>query len=200
MRKSLGLASLLLGSSLAYAQAPTTTSTQMPPSARPPAATGAAPAVPSSGFRADFLAQLDDVSKKIVDLAEAVPADKYSWRPAPGVRSISEVYMHIVGGNSYIPSFMGVKPMAGIERGMEKTVTDKAKVVELLKQSMAHARSAVLSIPDADLDKKVKIFGGQEVTQRATIMIIGNHLHEHLGQSIAYARANGITPPWSKGD
>ena len=72
---------------------------------------------PASGFRADFLVQLDMVGKQIVDLAEAVPADKYSWRPAPGVRSVSEVYMHIVGGNSYIPGFLGVKPMAGIDAG-----------------------------------------------------------------------------------
>jgi hypothetical protein len=108
--------------------------------------------------------------------------------------------MHVVGGNSYIPSFMGVKPMAGIERGMEKSVTEKAKVVDLLKKSMAHARSAVLEIPDSDLDKKVKIFGGQEASERAVIMIIGNHLHEHLGQSIAYARANGVTPPWSRSE
>jgi uncharacterized damage-inducible protein DinB len=194
MRKSLlAIASLLLGSSLAFAQAPTTTSTQI--STRP----AAAPAAPASGFRADFLAQFDRVGKQIMDLAEAVPADKYSWRPAPGVRSISEVYMHIVGGNSYIPSFMGVKPMAGITRDMEKSVTDKAQVVDMLKKSMAHARSAVLAVPDADLEKKVKIFGGQEVSERAVIMIIGNHLHEHLGQSIAYARANGIKPPWSEG-
>ena len=194
MRKSLlSVASALLGSSLAFAQAPTTTSTQI--STRP----AAAPAAPASGFRADFLTQFDDVSKKIVDLAEAVPADKYGWRPAPGVRSISEVYMHIVGGNSYIPSFIGVKPMEGIERGMEKSVTEKARVVELLKKSMAHARAAVLATPDADLDKKVKIFGG-ESSERGVIMIIGNHLHEHLGQSIAYARANGIAPPWTKGD
>jgi uncharacterized damage-inducible protein DinB len=194
MRKSLvPLASLLLGSSLAFAQAPTTTSTQV--SARP-----AAPAAPASGFRADFLVQLDMVGKQIVELAEAVPADKYSWRPAPGVRSISEVYMHIVGGNSFIPTFLGVKPMAGLERGMEKTVTDKAKVVDMLKKSLAHARSAVLAVPDADLDKKVKIFGGQEASERATIMIIGNHLHEHLGQSIAYARANGVVPPWSRSE
>ena len=194
MRKSLlPVASVLLGSSLAFAQAPTTTSTQI--STRP----AAAPAAPTSGFRADFLTQFDDVSKKIVDLAEAVPADKYGWRPAPGVRSISEVYMHIVGGNSYIPSFIGVKPMEGIERGMEKSVTEKARVVDLLKKSMAHARAAVLATPDADLDKKVKIFGG-ESSERGVIMIIGNHLHEHLGQSIAYARANGIAPPWSKGD
>jgi uncharacterized damage-inducible protein DinB len=192
MRKSLvPLASLLLGSSLALAQAPTTTSTQV--TSRPAAA-------PATGFRADFLTQLDMVGKQIVDLAEAVPADKYSWRPAPGVRSISEVYMHIVGGNSYIPSFMGIKPMAGIERGMEKTVTDKAKVVDLLRKSIAHARSAVLAVPDSDLDKKVKIFGGQEASERAVIMIIGNHLHEHLGQSIAYARANGVTPPWSRSE
>jgi len=194
MRKSLlSVASALLGSSLAFAQAPTTTSTQI--STRP----AAAPAAPASGFRADFLTQFDDVSKKIVDLAEAVPADKYGWRPAPGVRSISEVYMHIVGGNSYIPSFIGVKPMEGIERGMEKSVTEKARVVDLLKKSMAHARAAVLATPDADLDKKVKIFGG-ESSERGVIMIIGNHLHEHLGQSIAYARSNGIAPPWSKGD
>ena len=195
MRKSLlPVASVLLGSSLAFAQAPTTTSTQI--SSRP----AAAPAAPTSGFRADFLVQLDMVGKQIVDLAEAVPADKYGWRPAPGVRSISEVYMHIVGGNSYIPGFLGVKPMPGTDRGMEKSVTDKARVVELLKQSLAHARSAVLATPDADLDKKVKIFGGAEASERAVIMIIGNHLHEHLGQSIAYARANGIVPPWSKGD
>ena len=193
MRKSLvPLASLLLGSSLAFAQAPTTTSTQV--TSRPAGASA-----PATGFRADFLGLLDEVSKQIVDLAEAVPADKYGWRPAPGVRSISEVYMHIVGGNSYLPSFMGVKPMPGTERGMEKTVTDKAKVVKLLKESMAHVRTVVQNTPDADLDKKVKIFGGQEVTERALIMIMGNHLHEHLGQSIAYARANGITPPWSKG-
>ena len=194
MRKSLApIAAFLLGSSLALAQAPTTTSTQMP--ARP-----AAGSAPVSGFKADFLTQFDDVSKKIVDLAEAVPADKYGWRPAPGVRSVSEVYMHIVGGNSFIPSFMGVKAMPGLERGMEKTVTDKAKVVELLKQSMAHARAAVAATPDADLDKKVKFFGGSEASERAVIMVIGNHLHEHLGQSIAYARANGVTPPWSKSD
>ena len=194
MRKSLlSVASALLGSALAFAQAPTTTSTQI--STRP----AAAPAAPASGFRADFLTQFDDVSKKIVDLAEAVPADKYGWRPAPGVRSISEVYMHIVSGNSYIPSFIGVKPMEGTDRGMEKSVTEKARVVDLLKKSMAHARAAVLATPDADLDKKVKIFGG-ESSERGVIMIIGNHLHEHLGQSIAYARANGIAPPWSKGD
>ena len=160
---------------------------------------GAAPAAaPSSGFRADFLGQLDDVSKKILDLAEAVPADKYSWRPEKGVRSVSEVYMHIVVANSLLPSFMGVQPLTGIDRSTETGITDKAKVVLMLRQSFDHVRSVVLKTPDADLDRKVKVFGGREMSERALIMTMGNHMHEHLGQSIAYARMNGVAPPWSE--
>ena len=159
-----------------------------------------APAAPTNGFRADFLAQLDDVSKKILDLAGAVPADKYAWRPEKGVRSISEVYMHIVVANYFLPSFMGVQPPAGIDRNTETSVTDKTKVLAMLRQSFDHVRTVVLKTPDADLDKKVKVFGGSEMSERALIMVMGNHMHEHLGQSIAYARMNGVTPPWSKGD
>src|SRR6266545_3794657 len=95
MRNRFVLSVVLLGASasLAIAQAPTTTSTQV---------RAAAPALaPAPGFRADALAQLDDVGKKIVDLAQAVPAEKYGWRPAEGVRSVSEVYMHIAGANYF---------------------------------------------------------------------------------------------------
>jgi uncharacterized damage-inducible protein DinB len=158
----------------------------------------ALPAAPTSGFRADFLGQLDDVSKKILDLAGTVPADKYSWRPEKGVRSVSEVYMHIVVANYFLPSFMGVQPPAGIDRNTETATTDKAKVVTMLRQSFDHVRAVVLKTPDADLDKKVKVFGGSEMTERALFMTIGNHMHEHLGQSIAYARSNGVAPPWSE--
>ena len=174
---------LLAASAVASAQAPV----------------GAAvPAAPSSGFRADFLTQLDDVSKKILDLAGAVPADKYSWRPEKGVRSVSEVYMHIVVANYFLPSFMGVQPLPGIDRSTETGIIDKAKVIAMLRQSFDHVRSVVLKTADADLDKKVKVFGGSEMSERALIMVMGNHMHEHLGQSIAYARSNGVTPPWSE--
>jgi uncharacterized damage-inducible protein DinB len=185
MRSIIVPAILFAASALAVAQAP-----------GPPAA--AIPAAPTVGFRADFLAQLDDVSKKILDLAEAVPADKYSWKPAKGVRSVSEIYMHIVVANSFLPSFMGVQPLTGIDRSTETGVTDKAKVVAMLRQSFDHVRSVVLKTPDADLDKKVKVFGGREMSERALIMTMGNHMHEHLGQSIAYARMNGVAPPWSE--
>ncbi len=151
---------------------------------------------PATGFRADFLQLLDEVEEKLVSLAEAVPAEKYSWRPAEGVRSISEVYKHIAGGNYLLPSFIGITAPEGISRDMEKTVVDKPKVIEALKQSFVHLREATLKIPDADLDKKANLFG-REASYREVFMIISNHCHEHLGQSIAYARINGITPPWS---
>lgn len=159
-------------------------------------AAGQAAAEPVTGFREDFLQLLDEVEEKLVSLAEAVPAEKYSWRPADGVRSISEVYMHIAGGNYLLPSFIGITPPDGINRDMEKTVVDKPKVIEAMKQSFVHLREATLKIPDADLDKKANLFG-REASYREVFMIISNHCHEHLGQSIAYARINGITPPWS---
>src|SRR4030095_6760260 len=93
------------------AQAPTTTSTQVTTQRAAPA--------PAAGSRADYLAEIDAVGKKLVDLAEAMPADKYSWRPAPGVRSVGEVYLHVVGGNSFIPTFLGAAPMEGVSRDAE---------------------------------------------------------------------------------
>jgi uncharacterized damage-inducible protein DinB len=163
----------------------------MPP--RPAAAS------PAAGFMSDYAAEVDAVGKKLVELAQAEPADKYSWRPGPGVRSIGEVYMHVVGGNSTIPSFLGAKRMDGITRDSEKQVTDKARIVDLLQKSIANAKAAGGTITEADLDKRVKTFGGREMTQRQVLMLIVTHMHEHLGQSIAYARMNGITPPWSEG-
>jgi uncharacterized damage-inducible protein DinB len=162
-------------------------------------ATTAAPSAPAvSGLRADVIWLLNDVEKKLVALAEATPQEKYAWRPGPGVRSISEVYMHIAFGNYFIPSFLGAKMPEGLTRDTEKTVTEKAKVVEAMKKSFDHARKAVEGTPDSDLDKKVKVFG-QEPSERLMLIGLVSHGHEHLGQSIAYARTNGIAPPWSEG-
>lgn len=148
------------------------------------------------GFRDLFLDQLKDTETKFVSLAEAMPQEKYAWRPGEGVRSVSEVYMHIAGANYFLPNFMGVKPPAGINQGMQK-ITDKAKVIETLKDSFAHVREAVTNMPDSDLAKTTKLFG-HETTYEGVLFLIANHMHEHLGQSIAYARTNGVVPPWSK--
>ena len=152
---------------------------------------------PAATFQSDWQSDVDGVSKKLVELAEKMPADKYGWRPAAGVRSVSEVYMHVAAANYLLPSFLGAKVPEGFDRSMETTVTDKAKVVEWLKKSIENAKATAAGISAADLDKKVKAFG-REMTQRRVLMIIQTHMHEHLGQSIAYARSNGVTPPWSE--
>lgn len=153
-------------------------------------------AAPPKGFRAEFLANLDDVQSKIIALAEATPAEKFEWRPESDVRSISEVYMHIVGGNYFLPTFAGYKAPSNLDRDMEKNVTTKAAVVAELKKSFDHLRAAAASVNEADLEKPVKMFGNQ-TTYRGVFLTAISHLHEHLGQSIAYARMNKIAPPWS---
>ena len=160
---------------------------QKDPIEKPPAPTG---------FRGDFITQLNDVEKKIEELAGAMPENSYSWRPMEGVRSVSEVYMHIAGANYLFPTFIGVKKPEGLERDMEKNVTTKAKVLEALKASFDHLRTAITQTPDASLSKSTKMFG-DETTYMGVIFTATSHLHEHLGQSIAYARMNHVVPPWT---
>src|SRR5690348_15626870 len=114
-----GVAGILLG---ALAAAPT------------PAAP---PAVPTSGYRAEYLTALEDVRGKLVDLAQAMPADKFGWRPAPGVRSVAEVYTHVAGGNYFIPTYIGVQAPSTVSRDLEKE-TDKSRVIAALKSSLEH--------------------------------------------------------------
>lgn len=149
---------------------------------------------PLQGFRAEFLANLDEVQGKILDLATATPAEKFAWSPNGDVRTVSAVYMHIAGGNYFLATFLGAQPPKP-SRDLEKTVTSKADVLAELKRSFEHLRKAANGV--RDLEKPVKLFGNP-TTQRGVLMTIVSHLHEHLGQSIAYARMNGIVPPWSR--
>jgi uncharacterized damage-inducible protein DinB len=161
--------------------------------ARGPQQNAPRPAPPMNGFRAEFFANLDEVEEKIMDLAENTPADKLSWRPAPGVRSFSEVYMHIAGGNYFLATFLGVPSPRTAD--LEKTVTKKADVVAELRRSFDHLRAAASRTED--LEKQVKMFGNT-TTHRGVMVTMLSHLHEHLGQSIAYGRMNGVVPPWSR--
>ncbi len=150
----------------------------------------------TAGIRGEYIKSIADVEQKAVSLAEATPDKKFAWRPGKGVRSVSEVYMHMAGANFILPSFAGVKAPEGLSPEMEKTVTDKAKVVETLKESFAHVKKSIEDTPDADLDNTVKTFLG-EMSVRSLYLVAVNHGHEHLGQAIAYARMNGVTPPWT---
>ena len=136
------------------------------------------------------------VSRQLLALAEATPAEKFSWRPAPGVRSISEVYMHIAIANFYLLSVTGPKEPA-VSVSMEKTVTQKAEVIDWLKRSLDAVATARAQLKPADYQRKVSIYG-KVVTVDGMYLRIIVHANEHMGQSIAYARMNGIVPPWSK--
>ena len=151
---------------------------------------------PASGFFKDVVADMEGVKAKILQLAEAMPEEKYSWRPADGVRSVSEVYNHIGGSNYYLLSFLGDKMPEGVSEDMEKSVTKKADIIEFIKKSYADAEKFISTLKEADLDKEVELPFGK-FTERGVLFIVMTHGHEHLGQSIAYARTNGVVPPWS---
>jgi len=154
---------------------------------------------PSTGVRAEILQNLAVLEDHYLQLAGAVPAAKYSWRPGEGVRSISEVYLHASFANYNLPRYIGTDPPAGLDLGrLEKSTTDKAKIVERLKQSFANLRMAIERVGDGDLDKKVKWVDNTDITYRGVMIIILEHLGEHFGQSVAYARVNGVVPPWTE--
>jgi uncharacterized damage-inducible protein DinB len=138
------------------------------------------------------------VSKQLVELAEATPADKYAWRPAPGVRSVSEVYMHIAVANFYLLSVTGPPMPPEISSDeFENTVTKKADVIGYLKRSLDAVKTARAQLKPGDLQRKVKI-QGKEVTVDGMYLRIIVHDNEHMGQLIAYARMMGVVPPWSE--
>jgi uncharacterized damage-inducible protein DinB len=138
------------------------------------------------------------VSRQLIALAEATPAEKFAWRPAAGVRSMSEVYMHIALANFYLLSVTGPKMPADVKSGeMEKTVTGKAEVIDWLKRSLEAVKTARAALKPGDMDRAVTIAGRSAKVDGMYLRIIV-HANEHMGQLIAYARMNGIVPPWSK--
>jgi uncharacterized damage-inducible protein DinB len=137
------------------------------------------------------------VSQQLVALAEATPADKFSWRPAPGVRSTSEVYMHIVTANFYLLSVTGPKMPPEIKEDMDKTVTSKPEVIAWLKRSLDVVKQAHAKVTPADLQRKVHIADRNATVDGMYLRIIV-HANEHMGQLVAYARMTGVTPPWSQ--
>ena len=138
------------------------------------------------------------VSRQLVALAEAIPADKFAWRPAPGVRSTSEVFMHVAVANFGLLDVTGIKMPADLKSpNLEKTVTAKADVISWLKRSLDAVKTAHANVKPADLPRKVKV-DKYEATVDGIYLRILVHANEHMGQLVAYARMNGIVPPWSE--
>jgi uncharacterized damage-inducible protein DinB len=137
------------------------------------------------------------VSQQLLALAEATPADKFAWRPAPGVRSTSEVYMHIAIANFWLLSQTGPKMPSDYKPGMEKSVTSKADVIQWLKRSLDAVKQAHLAETPQDLARKVHV-EDRDATVDGIYLRILVHDNEHMGQLVAYARMTGVVPPWSK--
>lgn len=151
-----------------------------------------------TGYRSEVLAEVMVQEDKFVRLAEAIPAEKYNWRPSSDVRSVAEVFLHVSGANYSLYKMVGTAPPDGIDlKNLEKSTTDKARIVATLKDSFAHAKKAITDMPDANLEKPLDWFGGKN-TQRGILLFVVRHTAEHLGQSIAYARMVGVVPPWTE--
>jgi uncharacterized damage-inducible protein DinB len=149
------------------------------------------------GFRQEFLSQFNTSMSKFIALAEAMPADKFAWSPGPGVMTVAKVYAHVAHYNySYPSGQMRVALPSGIRLDTLEGVASKAAVVALLRQSQDFVRKAVEGMPESQLATGTTLYG-REVQQWAVLFQLLAHMNEHLGQSIAYARMNGIVPPWS---
>lgn len=163
------------------------------------------PPDPYAGLWQGYTGEWGHVTRQLIALAEVIPADKYAWRPAPGVRSVSEVFMHIATANLGLLSYTHPKSpetqraVDGLQMNAntERTVTNKADVMDWLKRSFEAVRTARAALKPADFNRKAKIEDRDGTVDGIYLRIIV-HANEHMGQLVAYARMNGLTPPWSQ--
>lgn len=155
----------------------------------------AEPAGDAAGFKADVLANYNEAADKLLQLAEAIPQDKYGWSPGAGVRTTSQVFLHVAAGNYFLASFLGHAKPDNL-KDFEKE-TDKAKVIAMLEASIEDTRKVIENAGGAEMNQEVDFFG-KKVSKRSMLMRLATHAHEHLGQAIAYTRSVGVVPPWSK--
>jgi uncharacterized damage-inducible protein DinB len=166
---------------------------------------GPAAAQTSTGLMGDLLKDVTDLETKVMGLAKALPAAAYDWRPGKAARSTSEVLAHIAADNYFMPAAMGTAAPAetGITKeyntaaAFEKKTMTRDQVMAELQKSFAFLKQSITAVPEAKLAEPIEAFGRKMTTRSLWISTV-THLHEHLGQLIAYARSNNVTPPWSK--
>jgi uncharacterized damage-inducible protein DinB len=146
-----------------------------------------------AGLQAAFAEDAGTLSDKFTALAR-VMSDKYDWKPGQGVRSVGDVFNLIVKENGLLAGVLSGTPNTGAKPA---PITDPEKLQEALKASYGNLQKAITGLSDSDLQTPVKLFGHDLTKQGAVMLLLGDQ-HEHLGQSIAYARSNGVVPPWSK--
>ncbi len=149
------------------------------------------------GVAGSFLKQSARVQGQMEALLGAIPQEKFNWRPMEGVRSIAESFMHAGGGNYLFLGQLGGSAPKGFEESTyEKSLTDKTQILDALRKSFDAVNEAIRNTPESSYGKTVKFFG-MDVTILDLIFAAATHQHELLGQQIAYARMNGVVPPWT---
>ena len=148
-------------------------------------------------FVQEYVGQLDFIEGRLVDLESAMPQELMGWEPADEVRNTAQVYLHVAEANYMLLSFMTGEKMEGEFGAMEKSTTNKEEVAKTLSGSFTALKDAAAKLTEDDLNKMVETPFGMEMSMRNFMISLLNHAHEHLGQGIAYARMNNITPPWS---
>jgi uncharacterized damage-inducible protein DinB len=152
---------------------------------------------PSYDMKAQALLDLENMQKKFVALANALPADKLTWRPSADSRSFAEVFLHVATERYGILGMMGAETPAGVDRkSLEKSTTDRARIVDELNKSWDFTQKAIKGMTNAEFAKLLPKLGPQANAGDVVYILVADN-HEHLGQSVAYARENGITPPWT---
>ena len=149
-------------------------------------------------FIQEYIGQNGFIEGRLTDLLGAMSQDQMSWAPAEGVRNCGEIYLHVAEANHMLASFMSGTEMEGERGEMEKSTTDKDEIVKMLKDSFTAVKEAAGKLTEEDLNKMVQTPFGMEMSLRNFMISLLAHSHEHLGQGIAYARMNGVTPPWSQ--
>jgi uncharacterized damage-inducible protein DinB len=152
---------------------------------------------PSYDMKAQALLDLQAVNKKCVDLARALPSDKITWRPSPDTRSFAEVFLHVAGERYGFLSLLGATPPAGFKAGQfDKSTIERDRIVEALNQSWDFTDKTINGMSNADFAKLLPKLGPQANEGDVVYLLVAD-AHEHLGQLVAYARQNGIVPPWT---
>lgn len=150
------------------------------------------------GFREEFLRQFNNSMQKFIELAQTMPEDRYAWSPGEGVMPVARVYAHVARYNYYYPATsLGIAAPDGLDADAAEQTASKAEVVDFLRRSRDHVRQAVNGMTDEQLAATTRLYG-RDVAQWAVLLQLLAHMNEHLGQSIAYARMNGVVPPWSQ--
>ena len=152
----------------------------------------------ATDYRDEFLSHFGRSSMKMTRLAAAMPESVYTWSPGEGVMSVARVYMHIARYNYlYLDGSLGITAPEGVDWRNFESVSDKATIEAALAASIEHVRQHVAAMSEDDLTRMTTLYG-REVPGWAVLFQLLSHMNEHVGQSVAYARMNGVVPPWSR--